>query len=78
MRWIGWAGEPRSFFSDRNSLPIECFAVQNSNEIRFEDFVDFVDERVRTWRGVEAIIWVAVLCIAFCREEGAYRIWRGD
>ena len=38
-----------------NSLPIEYFAVQNSNEIRFEDFVDFVDKRVRTWRDVEAM-----------------------
>lgn len=38
-----------------NSLPVEYYAIQNSNEIRFEDFVEFVKKNVRTWRDVEAM-----------------------
>ena len=37
-----------------NSLPVEYFAIQDSNgNIDFDSFRSFVDNHVRTWRDVE-------------------------
>ena len=39
-----------------NSLPVEYFAIQDSNgNIDFDSFRSFVDNHVRTWRDVESV-----------------------
>lgn len=43
------------FVFNMNSIPIQYYAIQNSNKIRFEDFTDFVGKHVKTWRDVEAV-----------------------